>query len=170
MSSISIFDLGQQPRPSTGYLKAVFEQMSRRSQARRQGLWWAMGPLFAVLLLVGTASAAINAEEFTQKLDLTRRDPLFRARSSKRRSSAVAVAGTNASTAAAATAATPTAEGAAGVAGAPNGDSSGLLLPAVAVCLLVMARDEEALLRRHLPSWAPLLEDGGCLVGQVDDR
>ena len=40
----------------------------------------------------------------------------------------------------------------------------------VSICLLIMARDEEALLRRHLPSWLPLLENGGCLVGQVDDR
>ena len=29
----------------------------------------------------------------------------------------------------------------------------------VSICLLIMARDEEALLRRHLPSWLPLLEN-----------
>jgi hypothetical protein len=34
----------------------------------------------------------------------------------------------------------------------------------VSICLLMMARDEEALLRRHLPSWLPLLGDNGCVV------
>ena len=33
----------------------------------------------------------------------------------------------------------------------------------------MLARDEETLLRRHLPSWSPILQ-GGCIVGQVDDR
>jgi hypothetical protein len=28
----------------------------------------------------------------------------------------------------------------------------------------------QALLRRHLPTWLPLLDPGGCVVGQVDDR
>jgi hypothetical protein len=31
------------------------------------------------------------------------------------------------------------------------------------ICLLMMARNEEVLIRRHLTSWSPLL-DGGCIV------
>ena len=61
--------------------------------------------------------------------------------------------------------ATPSAKGASAVAASPSPPAT------VSVCLLVMARDEEALLRRHLGTWLPLLEGGGgCLVGQVDER
>lgn len=38
------------------------------------------------------------------------------------------------------------------------------------ICLLMMARNEETLIRRHLTSWLPLLSPSGCIVGQVDDR
>ena len=37
-------------------------------------------------------------------------------------------------------------------------------VPGVAIYIPMMVRNEEAILRRHLPTWAPLLSPDGCLV------